>query len=53
MKTFEVHFTDCFPKIFEIQDNENINDVIKDHMIKQNSGVPKSEKIYIEKIKRI
>jgi hypothetical protein len=50
---YEVHFTDCFPRTFEVKDGENINDIIKSHIKIQNSGVPKSERIYLEKVVRL
>jgi hypothetical protein len=50
---YEVHFTDCFPRTFEVKDGENINDYIKSHIKIQNRGVPKSERIYLEKVVRL
>jgi hypothetical protein len=48
-KTYEVHFTGCLPIKFVIGKDENINAIIKDYVKRQNAGVPKSERIKLEK----
>lgn len=50
MKKYIVHFTDCLPKTFEVEEGENIMGLIKSHIKRQNKGLPKSERIYLEKI---
>ncbi len=47
---YEVHFTDCLPRKFEVKAGQSIGELIKAHIKIQNSGVPKSERIYLERI---
>lgn len=50
---YDVYCTDCLPRRFEVKDGQNINELVKAHIKLQNSGVPKSERIYLEKIVRL
>lgn len=51
---YEVYFTGCsFPRILEVNKGESITKIAKEHRIRQNKGVPKSERIKLIKIVRL
>lgn len=47
---YEVWCYNCLPREFKVEKGTDINVVVQEHIKRQNKGVPKSEKTFLEKI---